>query len=144
MGGGISSNWIRQSGLSAALKVVALTLCFAAGCGSETEQPEAVGSLQQATTGVPDPPGSPGAGCGRFVEQQPNGSVRHAIKFPQPQAYVEVFVRQNGVQNIAQNIVASAVANGDGTFTYSLIKPASQYHADDITSTSSKSRPPTS
>src|SRR5207302_2714310 len=38
------------------------------------------------------------------------------------QAYVEVFARQNGIQNVAQNIVNSEQDNGDGTSTYSYVR----------------------
>jgi hypothetical protein len=48
------------------------------------------------------------------------GTIQFAVKLLSGQKYVEVFVRKNGVQNIAQNITASGVANGDGTSTYFL------------------------
>ncbi|HLP43133.1 MAG TPA: hypothetical protein VK465_16630, partial [Fibrobacteria bacterium] len=47
-----------------------------------------------------------------------NGTIEFEVKFAAPQQYVEVFVRQNGLQNVAQNIVNSVVNNGDGSFTY--------------------------
>ena len=47
------------------------------------------------------------------------GNVEFSIELPAGQAHVEVFARQNGIQNIATNIVASAVDHGDGTATYS-------------------------
>jgi hypothetical protein len=46
------------------------------------------------------------------------GSVEFSVDLPAGQAYVEVFVRHNGIQNIATNIAASAVDHGDGTATY--------------------------
>jgi hypothetical protein len=76
-------------------------------------------------------PGTPAAGCDQFVRQLSDGSVRYAVTFTQPQAYVEVFVRQNGIQNVAKNIVSSAVVNADGTYTYSYTKPGSTYNAGD-------------
>jgi hypothetical protein len=69
-----------------------------------------------------------------YVNQLANGDMRYSVTFPAKQAYVEAFVRQNGVQNVAGNIVSSQVANGDGTFTYSRIVHASQYHAGDVIS----------
>jgi hypothetical protein len=51
-----------------------------------------------------------------------NGSVELAVVLPSDQAYVEVFVRQNGIQNVAQNIVGSEQNNGDGTSTYSYVR----------------------
>lgn len=118
----------------AAVRVPTLAMfCFFMSCsGSDRPPNEQLGEVNEATTGVPpDPAGSPGAGCNRFVEQLPNGNVRFAVKFPQPQLYVEVFVKQNGVQNTAQNIVTSGVLNSDGTYSYSLVKPSSQFHAGD-------------
>jgi hypothetical protein len=58
-----------------------------------------------------------------------NGSVAFAVVLPAGQDYVELFVRQNGIQNVAQNIVASEQDNGDGTSTYSYIQ--SGYRACD-------------
>jgi hypothetical protein len=67
-----------------------------------------------------------------YVQQLANGNMRYSITLPAPQqAYVEAFVRQNGVQNISGNIVSSQVHNADGTFTYSRVVSASQYHAGD-------------
>ena len=58
-----------------------------------------------------------------------NGSVAYSVVLPSGQAYVEVFARQNGIQNVAQNIVGSEVANGDGTSTYRYVNPG--YAASD-------------
>src|SRR5262249_23672756 len=46
------------------------------------------------------------------------GTVEFDVVLPSGQAYVEVFVRQNGIQNIASNIVHDVVDHGDGTSTY--------------------------
>ena len=40
--------------------------------------------------------------------------MEFAVVLPSGQAYVEVFARQNGIQNVAQNIVNSEQDNGDG------------------------------
>ncbi len=64
--------------------------------------------------------------------QLANGDMRYAITFSAAQAYVEAFVRQNGVQSVSGNIVANRVTNPDGTFTYSRIVPAVNYHAGDV------------
>jgi hypothetical protein len=69
-----------------------------------------------------------------YINQLPNGDMRYSITFPARQAYVEAFVRQNGVQNISGNIVSSQVANADGTFTYARVVHASQYHVGDVIS----------
>jgi hypothetical protein len=74
-------------------------------------------------------PGSSGTACNQFIEQLSNGDLRFSVTFPQPQFYVEVFSRKNGVQNVAQNIVASEVANSGGGYTYSLVRAASKYAA---------------
>jgi hypothetical protein len=54
------------------------------------------------------------------------GQVRYSVTLPAGQNYVELFVRQNGIQNVAQNIVASGVADGAGTTTYSFITTGNQ------------------
>ncbi len=33
-----------------------------------------------------------------------NGTIVFEVKLPTSQQYVEIFVRQNGIQNVAQNI----------------------------------------
>src|SRR5258706_1399459 len=48
------------------------------------------------------------------------GHVRYSVVLPKGQAYVELFVRQNGIQNVASAIASYGVDNGDGTATYSL------------------------
>ena len=45
------------------------------------------------------------------------------MTLPSGQQYVEVFVRQNGIQNIATNIVSNATVHADGSTTYSLTRP---------------------
>jgi hypothetical protein len=61
-----------------------------------------------------------------------NGDMLFTVTLPGKQAYVEAFVQQNGVQNVAGNIVSSEVNNGDGTFTYSRRVTASHYHVGDV------------
>ncbi len=118
----------------AAVKVAALvltSLIVATGCSrseSKQDKRENLGSLSLAVT---QPPGTPGAACDRFVAQLSDGRVRYAVTFAQPQAYVEVFVQQNGTQNIATNIVSNGVNNGNGTYTYSYVAPATGYHSGD-------------
>ncbi|HTM46074.1 MAG TPA: discoidin domain-containing protein, partial [Polyangiaceae bacterium] len=63
-----------------------------------------------------------------------NGDIEYSITFNAHQAYVEVFVKQNGVQNISGNIVSSEVHNANGTFSYRRVAPAAQYHAGDTIS----------
>lgn len=50
------------------------------------------------------------------------GQLKFQVTLPAGQQYVEVFAKQNGVQNVALNIVASGVVNGNGTTTYSSIR----------------------
>jgi len=47
-----------------------------------------------------------------------DGSVNFSVKLPSGQQYVELFSRNNGIQNIAQAIVDGGVVNADGTTTY--------------------------
>lgn len=87
--------------------------------------------LDDLRNGCAEPPGTPGNACGGFIEQLPNGDLSFSVTYPRPQAYVEVFVRQNGTQNVAHNIVQSRVDNPDGTFTYTHIAPANNYESGD-------------
>src|SRR5258706_10748812 len=48
------------------------------------------------------------------------GRVEYRVVLPRGQAYVELFVRQNGIQNVASEITSHGVDNGDGTATYGL------------------------
>lgn len=107
-----------------ALGLVCLTL--GVGCNGP-EKPAGNEKVKVLAQAVSSAPGTPAAGCGRFLAQLANGSVRYAITFSEPQAYVEVFVQRNGAQIIAQNIVANSVANGNGTYTYSYVAPAAGY-----------------
>ena len=59
-----------------------------------------------------------------------NGTIAFEVTLPTSQQYVEVFVRQNGLQNVAQNIADNAVYNNDGTYTYKVIR--SGYNAGNI------------
>jgi hypothetical protein len=57
-----------------------------------------------------------------------NGDVQYSIVIAGPApAYVEAFVKQNGTLNVSGDIRSSQVANGDGSFTYKRIVPASRY-----------------
>lgn len=57
------------------------------------------------------------------------GQLKFQVTLPGGQQYVEVFARQNGLQNVATAIQASAQNNGNGTTTYSLTR--SGYAASD-------------
>jgi hypothetical protein len=65
------------------------------------------------------------------ARRQANGDMLYTVTLPGRQAYVEAFVQQNGIQNVAGNIVGSGVDNGDGTFTYSRLVAASRYKPGD-------------
>jgi hypothetical protein len=65
--------------------------------------------------------------CHPYIEQLPNGDVKFSVTLPAEQHYVEVFIRKDDIQTIAQNIVSSGVSNGNGTTTYSYIYPASNF-----------------
>jgi hypothetical protein len=70
--------------------------------------------------------------CNDYIQQLSNGDVKFSVTYPVQKAYVEVFARKNGQQNIAVNIVGSQVFNGDGTYTYSLVVPGSNYNSGDV------------
>jgi hypothetical protein len=57
------------------------------------------------------------------------GQLKLQVTLPTGQQYVEVFARQNGVQNVAVAIQGSGLNNGNGTTTYSLTR--SGYAATD-------------
>jgi hypothetical protein len=61
----------------------------------------------------------PASGAGAICDLGA-GKLRFSVTLPSGQQYVEVFSRQNGVQNVATNIVANAQKHADGTTTYSL------------------------
>ena len=52
-----------------------------------------------------------------------NGTLEYAIVLPSGQAFVELFVRQNGIQNIAFDISRFGTALGDGTTRYAFTIP---------------------
>jgi hypothetical protein len=102
---------------------------------SSGEDHVTVGWLRPGQTGTPTGP-IPGQYLAPFrlpgtqhpyIAQQSNGDVKLTVTLPSNQAYVEVFVQQNGVQNVAKNIVSSGVANAGGTTTYSYVAPASGF-----------------
>lgn len=78
------------------------------------------------TTGCLDEGADTGAEALALASDQ----LRFEVTLPAGQQYVELFVRQNGVQNVATAIQGSAVANGDGTATYSLVRGG--YAAGDV------------
>jgi hypothetical protein len=65
------------------------------------------------------PCADPASGTGSICDLG-NGTLRFSVTLPSGQQYVEVFSRQNGLQNVATNIVANAKKHADGTTTYSL------------------------
>jgi len=58
---------------------------------------------------------------------QPDGSVTYSITFDHLQAYVELFAKKDGLQNIALNIVGSQINNPDGTYTYTYTTAPNMY-----------------
>lgn len=60
-----------------------------------------------------------------------NGTIEYAVVLPSGQAFVELFVRQNGIQNIALDITRFATPLGDGTTKYGFTIP-SFYRAGEI------------
>lgn len=69
--------------------------------------------------------------CHPYIEQLVNGDIKLSVTYNQSQYYVEVFVRKNDIQTIAQNIVGSVVSNGAGSYTYSYTYPASNFVTGD-------------
>lgn len=50
-----------------------------------------------------------------------DGNIRFEVTYTEPKDYVEVFIKKNEIQILAQEITDSFSANGDGTFSYELI-----------------------
>ncbi|MBN1412712.1 MAG: DNRLRE domain-containing protein [Spirochaetales bacterium] len=71
-------------------------------------------------------PGTPGKALGcasnTFIIDMGNGILYFSVTLPSNQQYVEIFVRQNGIQNVAVNIAGNGRPNFDGTTTYTFIK----------------------
>jgi len=66
-----------------------------------------------------------------YMAETPDGAMEFTVTYAGPQAYVEAFVRRNGSQIAAGNIVQSAVGNADGTVTYRRVLPPSHFHPGD-------------
>jgi hypothetical protein len=102
--------------------------------------PVAAGCLDDGTAGLGDPVAAearelgggacalPALGQGNVCELE-NGSLEYRVTLPSGERYVEVFARQNGVQNLAQAITGFGVDHGDGTTTYVYARPG--YAASD-------------
>lgn len=74
---------------------------------------------------------TPPSTCDDYIQQLSNGDIKFMATFPQQQAFVEVFARKNGQQNIATNISGSQVSNPNGSYSYSLVVPALSYNSGD-------------
>ncbi len=64
------------------------------------------------------------------ISELANGEIKFEVTYTEPKEYVEVFIKKNDIQNVAMNIVTSLIVNGDGTYTYQLIR--SGYVAGDL------------
>jgi hypothetical protein len=64
------------------------------------------------------------------ISELANGEIKFEVTYTEPKDYVEVFIKQNDVQNIATDITNSVTANVDGTYSYQLIHPG--YAAGDL------------
>lgn len=77
--------------------------------------------------------GAPLAAGHPHIQMLSNGAVKLSVTLPNVQKYVEVFVRLNGVQDPATNIVSSAVPGPPGSSTFSLVLPANRFkHGDQL------------
>jgi hypothetical protein len=66
-----------------------------------------------------------------FVAETSAGGMEFTVSYSASQTYVEAFVRRNGAQIAAGNIVQSSVVNADGTFSYHRLLPPSSFHPGD-------------
>lgn len=113
---------------AAATTLIVSSLCFATAClgdAAPVAEGEAPLGLQaQALVGCDHPHVGSGALC-----DLGEGTLQFLVTLPSGQAYVEVFARRNGLQDVATNIAANGEVHGDGTTTYSLTR--SGYAPDD-------------
>jgi hypothetical protein len=65
------------------------------------------------------------------ITEDCNGAVEFTQAFGQAQQYVEAFVKVNGTQVAAGNIVQSGVISADGNFSYHRVLPASSFRNGD-------------
>lgn len=106
--------------------LVSLTVSLV-GCGvtvADGTDAESVGDVESALEVCAAPANNSGSVCNLG-----GGQLRFQVTLPSGQQYVEVFARQNGLQNVAIAIQESAQNNGNGTTTYSLTR--SGYAATD-------------
>jgi hypothetical protein len=103
--------------------LVASAVSALVGCGMDVsgggaeEGAEQVGQVESALEVCASPANNSGNVCNLG-----GGQLKLQVTLPSGQQYVEVFARQNGVQNVAVAITASAQNNGNGTTTYSLTR----------------------
>jgi hypothetical protein len=88
------------------------------GCQMDvTDSEESLGEVAAALETCASPANDSGNVCNLG-----GGQLKFQVTLPSGQQYVEVFARQNGLQNVATAIVGSGVSNGNGTTTYSLTR----------------------
>jgi hypothetical protein len=97
------------------LLIAALSALSVACAEPDLEGDVSLEGSSAALSGCADPASGSGTIC-----DLGDGSVRFSVTLPSGQQYVEVFSRQNGLQNVATNIVKNASVHADGTTTYSL------------------------
>jgi hypothetical protein len=107
-------------GLAATLIAAGL----AAGCGADPDS----STTTSTSYALVNTPGQPGGACG-FVEVLPNGAALVSVKFPGAKQYVEVFIKKNGVQTVAQSLPGTRQA--DGSFVYRYQAPVNAFVAGD-------------
>jgi hypothetical protein len=73
--------------------------------------------------------------CHPYITRTDAGDLVFSVTLPTRRAYVEAFVRRNGIQEIAQNIVDSARQQPDNSVEYSFVLPASRFKVGDLIET---------
>jgi hypothetical protein len=99
--------------LALALPLLPLTVA----CQGATESSEQLGSLG-GTRAALESCAEPALGSAKVCELG-GGQVRFLVTLQVGQQYVELFARQNGVQNVALDLTQTAHVHGDGSATYS-------------------------
>lgn len=64
------------------------------------------------------------------ISELANGNIKFEVTYAEPKEYVEVFIKQNDIQNAALDITNSVIANVDGTYSYHLVRAG--YAAGDL------------
>jgi hypothetical protein len=107
-------NLSRNLALALALPLLPLTIACQTELDPAPQGDETLAKTSSALVVCPEPALNHTSVC-----DLGDGGLRFLVTLPTHQQYVEVFARQNGIQNAAVNITQSAHVHFDGSTTYS-------------------------